>query len=282
MQTSLDPSYLAKVISGQTGLEFVAKSGVDLEGQRWYLLQPQGLQAEHTFGIRTTLGWRRLQVEFEPGKFAGPLLEEMGKADGDGKSAFLSVLINCDRLGAQINLEINGVRFPLDSEQIWEQQWTRFILSMKKGQLEIGVDEGEHDSKLVCQWAGRFSSAIIAVLPTEEISGDTSSDVFGFPEGSVMEIKANRYERDRRNRAAAIAIHGTACKGCGLEMGTQYGPLATGYIEIHHITPLSELGTNYTINPALDLVPLCPNCHAVVHRQNPPLTVDELHELLND
>ena len=280
MRMPLDPQLLGRVISGETGLEFEADTGVDAEGQRWYLLRPRGLPEDHTFGIRTTLGWRRLRIEFEPGKFAGSLLDDMGRADADGRSAFLAVLTDSRRLGSQIDLQINGVPLPFDSEEIWGQTWNRLALSMNKGQLELGLDEGEPDAHIICQWTARFSAAIVAILPTEEVVANAESEVIGYPEGSVIQVRANRYERDRRNRAAAIAIHGTACKGCGLEMSARYGSIAVGYVEIHHVTPVSELGAGYVIDPKRDLVPLCPNCHAVVHRQRPPLSVEELQLLL--
>lgn len=281
MQTSLEPQHLEKVISGETGLEFEAGTGADSEGQQWYLLRPRGLTADHTFGIRTTLGWRRLRIDFEPDKFAGSLLADMGNVDGDGRSAFHAVLTDSRRLGAQIDLEVNGVLFPFDSEDVWAQTWSRLALSMNKGQLELGIDEGEPDAHIVCRWTGRFAAAVVAILPTEEAGESVESDVIGYPEGALKTVRTNRYERDRRNRAVAIAIHGTACKGCGLEMGTRYGSVAAGFVEIHHITPVSQLGAGYVIDPVRDLVPLCPNCHAVVHRRDPPLTVSEVELLLN-
>jgi 5-methylcytosine-specific restriction protein A len=40
------------------------------------------------------------------------------------------------------------------------------------------------------------------------------------------------------------------------------------------------MGTDYIINPILDLVPLCANCHSMIHRHDPPFTVEELSEAL--
>jgi len=280
MRTSLEPEYLAQTITGQTGLEFEAETGVNADGEQWYVLRPRGLLSDYTFGIRTTLQWRRLRIDFEPGKFAASLLEDMGNAEAEGRSAFLAVLADSRRHGSQVDLEINGVRFEFDDENVWSQSWNRLLFSMNKGQLELGTDEGEPDAQIVCRWTIRFSAAVVAILPTEEVIENKEPEVIGYPEGSVVTVKANRYERDKRNRAAAIAIHGTACKGCGLEMDMRYGPIASGYVEIHHITPVSELGAEYIIDPARDLVPLCPNCHAVVHRRIPPLTVSELRVLI--
>ena len=281
MQTPLEPQHLETVISAETGLEFEAGTGVDPEGQRWYLLRPRGLPADHTFGMRTTLAWRRIRIDFEPGKFAGSLLADMGNVDAEGRSAFRAVLSDSHRLGARIDLEVNGVPFRFDSDDVWAPAWSRLVLSMNKGQLELGIDEGEPDALIVCRWTGRFAAAIVAILPTEDASRSVEPEVIGYPEGALTTVQTNRYERDRRNRAAAIAIHGTACKGCGLEMGTRYGPVAAGFVEIHHITPVSQLGAGYVIDPMRDLVPLCPNCHAVAHRRDPPLTVNEISLLLN-
>ena len=280
MPTPLEAQQLEKVISGEAGLDFEASTGVDGGGQRWYLLRPRGHPADNTFGIRTTLGWRRLRIDFEPDNFAGSLLADMGNVDADGRSSFGAVLADCHRLGAQIDFQVNGIAFHYESEEAWTQAWSRLSFSINKGQLELGVDNGVQDAQIICNWTGRFVAAVVSILPTEEVDQAVESDVIGYPEGALTKVQTNRYERDRRNRAAAIAIHGTACKGCGLDMGAHYGSVAAGLIEIHHVTPVSQLGAGYVIDPVCDLVPLCPNCHAVVHRRNPPLSVDELDLLL--
>ena len=59
-------------------------------------------------------------------------------------------------------------------------------------------------------------------------------------------------------------------------MGELYEAIAEGIIEVHHIKPISEIGIDYQIDPINDLVPLCPNCHRVVHKRNPPYTVEEV------
>jgi len=38
-----------------------------------------------------------------------------------------------------------------------------------------------------------------------------------------------------------------------------------GYIEVRHVVPVSQLGDDYVVDPKDDLIPLCPNCHAVAH-----------------
>ena len=59
-----------------------------------------------------------------------------------------------------------------------------------------------------------------------------------------------------------------------------YGELGEDFIHGHHIVPLSEMKNSYKLDPREDLVPLCPNCHAMVHRHDPVLLPDELKEIL--
>jgi predicted HNH restriction endonuclease len=91
----------------------------------------------------------------------------------------------------------------------------------------------------------------------------------------------NAYERDPRARQLCIARHGTTCVVCGFSFAAVYGPVADGFIHVHHLRPLSELGGEYEINPDEDLRPVCPNCHAVLHRRVPAFSIDEVRAFLD-
>ena len=97
-----------------------------------------------------------------------------------------------------------------------------------------------------------------------------------FSEGRRIQVYVNRYERDRRARDLCVRHFGATCSVCNVNFEATYGDIGRGFIHVHHITPVSELGDEYTVNPLNDLIPVCPNCHAMLHRSNPPLTVDEL------
>ncbi len=99
-------------------------------------------------------------------------------------------------------------------------------------------------------------------------------------EGKVSTVLVNRYERSSSARRACIAIHGCSCKGCGINLVEIYGDIAEGFIQVHHLVPFSEIKQRYEVDPEKDLVPLCPNCHSVVHLQEPVLTITELQTLL--
>jgi len=276
----LDARHLEKSVTLETGLAFEAASGVDREKQLWFELWPRDVSRDHAFSIRAVLDWRRIRIDFQPGKFAGELLERMAHADETGRSAFRSILADCEARGAEIDYRINGKPCHFMSDDPWGQHWSRFVLYLSKGQLVLGAEDGEADADIVCRWTGRFAAAITSILPLETQVESPEGEMEGYPEGAVTTVQANRFERDRRNRAAAIAIHGASCLACGVDMGRLYGAIAEGFIEVHHVTPVSKLGEGYVIDPAKDLVPLCPNCHAIAHRRSPPLSVEDIQHLI--
>ncbi len=84
-------------------------------------------------------------------------------------------------------------------------------------------------------------------------------------EGTVKHITSIRYERNRKARELCLSYHGKTCKRCGLNFESSYGAEYADLIEVHHIVPISKIGESYIVDPIKDLMPLCPNCHAIVH-----------------
>jgi HNH endonuclease len=111
--------------------------------------------------------------------------------------------------------------------------------------------------------------------PEEAPAGQT------FPEGAVMRVEVNRFERDPRARSACLAHYGTRCSVCNLDFEERYGELGHGFIHVHHVLELSSVGPDYQVDPVADLRPVCPNCHAMLHKTRPAMSVDELKHSLN-
>ena len=86
-----------------------------------------------------------------------------------------------------------------------------------------------------------------------------------YTEGRPLTKESLAWERDPRARRRCIAIHGTACAVCGFDFGETYGPEFADKIEVHHLHPLSEIREEHETDPARDLVPVCPNCHRMLH-----------------
>ena len=99
-------------------------------------------------------------------------------------------------------------------------------------------------------------------------------------EGAARSIAATRYERNRKAREICLAYHGRKCKICGIRFEKEYGASFSEIIEVHHIIPVSEIGESYIVDPINDLVPLCPNCHTVIHsKKDGVYTVEEIQSI---
>jgi len=101
-----------------------------------------------------------------------------------------------------------------------------------------------------------------------------------FPEGATRRIAVNVFERDREARRICIQHYGYSCVVCGFDFNKFYGSVGSTYIHVHHLVPLSEVGGDYLVDPIKDLRPICANCHAMIHRRNPPLAIGELQGLI--
>ena len=97
-------------------------------------------------------------------------------------------------------------------------------------------------------------------------------------EGAKKEIVVNRYERSLEATDECITAHGCKCAVCDMDFEKVYGEMGRGFIHVHHIVPLSSIGKEYELDPLKDLVPVCPNCHAMLHRKEPPYDVDDLRK----
>lgn len=101
-------------------------------------------------------------------------------------------------------------------------------------------------------------------------------------EGKASIYELTRFERSSQARKACIEHHGTSCKVCNIEFEKVYGKIGANFIHVHHVTPISNQKSEYVIDPINDLVPLCPNCHSMVHQVNPPLPIETLRKLINN
>ena len=110
-------------------------------------------------------------------------------------------------------------------------------------------------------------------------SPDEVSATGKFIEGATRRVTVNAYERDGRARLACFEKHGLNCSVCEMNFAAAYGEIGKDYIHVHHIEPLHTLGADYTVDPETDLIPVCPNCHAMLHRPRNVLSIEDLKAL---
>jgi hypothetical protein len=110
---------------------------------------------------------------------------------------------------------------------------------------------------------------------------DESASEAALWEGAVRQVSVNIYERDSEARRSCIDHYGAVCSVCGINFGAAYGAVADGLIHVHHLRPLSESGGEHLVDPIQDLRPVCPNCHAVLHRRSPPYSIEDVRRMLD-
>lgn len=112
-----------------------------------------------------------------------------------------------------------------------------------------------------------------------DTENDEAHEVILFPEGRRVAVRTERVERSPAARRECIRVHGTKCCVCNLDFEDVYGEIGKGYIEVHHLKPLSAANGERPLDPVVDLRSVCPNCHAMLHRRDPPFTIEDLRTL---
>lgn len=101
-----------------------------------------------------------------------------------------------------------------------------------------------------------------------------------YVEGAKKQIRVNAYERNSKARKVCLNKYGYKCLVCDFDFESRYGELGEQFIHVHHIKPLSLTDGKYNLDPIKDLRPVCPNCHAMLHRGAKVLSIEDLRKLL--
>lgn len=86
---------------------------------------------------------------------------------------------------------------------------------------------------------------------------------------------------EAKARAADIAHYGLECIACGFDFALVYGEIRKAFIHVHHVVPLSQTKVAYKADLINDLRPVCANCHAIIHRSTPALSILEVIDAFN-
>lgn len=111
---------------------------------------------------------------------------------------------------------------------------------------------------------------------------ETKETTISFIEGSATQVTQTRYERNIYARKECLKHFGYSCSVCDFNFEKYYGSLGYKFIHVHHLTQVATIKQEYKVNPIQDLRPVCPNCHSMLHKQNPPLTIGELKEIIKN
>ena len=116
---------------------------------------------------------------------------------------------------------------------------------------------------------------------TETINADDDDE---FPEGKVLTRIHKRKERNPqatfKKKQRVLHENGKLeCEVCGFDFVKVYGQLGYGFAECHHIVPVAELTDGHKTKLS-DLAIVCANCHRMLHKAKPLLSISELRETI--
>ncbi|WP_304235178.1 HNH endonuclease [Jiulongibacter sediminis] len=100
-------------------------------------------------------------------------------------------------------------------------------------------------------------------------------------EGSSRPALVNAFERNPKARKKCLDHYGYNCQVCEFNFEERFGEIGKEFIHVHHLLELSEIREEYEVDPINDLRPVCPNCHAMLHKRKPAFSISELKSLLN-
>lgn len=231
------------------------------------------------FSVLVSSSWKSLEAGFFPDTYAGDLVRAMGRKAAAVHPSFLSLVRTFEAAGQRIAIKVNG-SVVLPENGLPPPPWNQLELRVRK--LTDATSDNDEGLQASAENVTSTCLALLLLLLPLEEEEPAGLPLFetGLPEGACSTVTVNRYERSPANRAACIAAHGTKCGICGFDFGVVYGPLAHGYIEVHHRTPVSLMGGRYRLDPVRDLIPLCANCHAAVHQVDPPMEPERLMDIL--
>lgn len=118
-----------------------------------------------------------------------------------------------------------------------------------------------------------------AVLIDGQLEDGDFLGIEKYIEGATKTITVNGYERNREARQMCLKVHGCICSVCDFNFEQEFGEIGKGFIHVHHLKPLAEIGNEYELHPVEDLRPVCPNCHAMLHRKRPAYSIEELQQI---
>lgn len=277
MDLTLDMELLRGRLEASFGLSMT--SGIlYIDGGNFPIIRLDGIEAGSGFCIVVARTHRQVEASFKADNFAGGFLRRMGEADQSAIKTFNTLVSQARKNSAQVYIAINGNA--IDDLPEPRDLWRRFELDVSKRISSVATNQNVV-ADLALSITSHCLSLILTLLGVDSRDETILFTKSELPEGALIRIEVNRYERSPANRAACIAHYGAACQICKNKFSDIYGDLGKEYIEVHHKTPISKMGGEYFIDPINDLIPVCSNCHSMLHRRNPPLEPEELMKIIN-
>lgn len=277
--TQIDTDNLVKRLEARYGIGLTGGEQ-EVDGGFFISIRPNDLERPNGFSIIVARTPKIVEASLRLDGFTRSLLRIMSECEDYQRSIFASLASQSKANGFRISVSIND-NYIEDVSELPRGEWTKLEIDcdnrLPNGKISV-TDLNSAALEIVSSCLG----LVLSLLPIEDVTDSVLGFEPGLPEGAKIRVEVNRYERSPVNRAACIAHYGTKCIACGLDFSEMYGSLGSDYIEVHHRIPVSDMGASYRLNPVEDLITVCANCHAMLHRAKPPLSVDVLSDIINN
>jgi len=216
----------------------------------------------------------------------GPLTIFLSPIDGGGivkyKATVNRIVLN-PTSGDPKTEELLALRLQgTEEEGLWGK--TLYTLSQCKPCLEhslSGLQKWTDGSPLSDNFSYSYARVRdLDIVYPPSLNPDEIEEPGLYFEGAMRSVTVNAYERNWAAREACLKHYGTNCAVCGFNFGAAYGEIGAGFIHVHHLRQLASIKDGYQVDPINDLRPVCPNCHAMLHR-HPQSSIDELKAQIN-
>lgn len=241
-----------------------------------YIIAPEN-EMEELFEVRLVFRQNiRLIIEVQPQKYAAGMIKDIQHSGMEKRAVFLKYLDLFLKKKSKVEVYINQQSRDMHEQSSWDGDWKKFRIRATR--IMTGEPENDNIVSTAVEWAGISVGMMLSLLNIESSDEEEKR----FLEGGVQKALVNRYERNPANRELCLAANGYLCKVCGFDFEKVYGELGQHFIHVHHIRKVSSYEKQYYLDPITDLIPVCPNCHAMLHRVDPPINPEELKHLMKE
>ncbi|MBM6400278.1 HNH endonuclease [Phycicoccus sonneratiae] len=262
---------VARDLALETGLE-LNPAMMDADGfHGWAIGYSAQVEDGYAFDLLLAVGYRSSEATLRPGRFSGRLVRSFATGVSADPQAWKQqwALAMQGSISATVYADDEMILAPERLPSIEFRTVEIECVAKSSGTSVL-------ERKLATLIASR--AALSLFLVGLDLQAQDSGEIL--TEGASVRVAVNKYERNPVARMQCIAHYGSSCWVCDVSFA-KYGEIGDGYIHVHHRVLVSSFaGASYVVDPIRDLVPLCPNCHMMIHRRNPPLEPAALRGIL--
>ena len=186
----------------------------------------------------------------------------------------------CMRLGKIMTRTLNEQAIQYFLEKMYQMYGVEGLEKALTSLYFSLVNYEQQRGKLVGQWKIYDNYRRRLKIESTIVFPDEVEKKGKFLEGKSKKVLVNLFERNPVARKKCVDHYGYKCAVCDFDFGTKYGKIGNNFIHVHHIVDISLIDKKYVVDPVKDLIPVCPNCHAMLHKRKPAYSIEELRDIV--